>query len=204
MRARAIIAAFIVAIGCAVQANAQVLAVKAGINVSNITQDATFLPDDELVTSPGFMVGAQIRRALNRVVQLQIEGLFTQKGNSFENQSGDLHDVLVINYLEVPVLARVGVMQWGENAVSIHGGPVFSLKAGSRETNNDHGVPRQLMLKTFDLGLAIGGQIEMKKLIIGTRYTVGLSNIFADDPALFGFSEMKNRTFTVFAGYRLR
>jgi len=203
MRARALIAAFIVAIGCAVQANAQVLAVKTGINISNITQDATFLPDDELVAKTGLMVGAQMRRSLNRVVQLQIEGLFTQKGNSFENASGDLHDVLVINYFEAPVLARV-LMKWGENAVSIHAGPAFALKAGTRETNNDHGVPRQLKVKTFDLGVAIGGQLELKKFFIGARYTIGLSNIFDDDPALFGFSEMKNRTFTVFAGYRLR
>lgn len=202
-----IVVAFTAAIGCvgfAGSANAQMLAVKAGMNVSNMTQDATFKPDDELVASPGFMVGAQIRRALNRVFQLQIEGLFTQKGNSLKNEAGDLNNTIVINYIEVPVLARVGVMQWGENAVSIHGGPTFALNAVTQETNNDHRVARPLKLKKFDMGMAIGGQVELKKLIIGARYTVGLSNIFADDPAVFSLSEMKNRTWTFFAGYGLR
>jgi hypothetical protein len=207
MRARVIVAAFIAAIGCvgfAGSANAQMLAVKAGMNISNMTQDATFSPDDKLVASTGFMVGAEIRRALNRVFQLQIEGLFTQKGNSLKNDPGDLNNTIVINYIEVPVLARFGVMQWGENAVSIHGGPTFALSAGTKETNNDHRVARPLKLKTFDMGIAISGQVELKKLIIGARYTVGLSNIFADDPDVFGFSKMKNQALTVFAGYGLR
>ena len=207
MRARVIVAAFIAAIGCvgfAGSANAQMLAVKAGMNSSNITQDATFRPDDELVASPGLMVGAQIRRALNRAFQLQIEGLFTQKGNSFRNEADDLDDTIVINYIEVPVLARFGVMQWGENAVSIHGGPTFAFNAGTEEKNNGHAVARLLKLKKFDMGIAIGGQVELKKLIIGARYTLGLSNIFGDDPDVFGFSRMKNKALTIFAGYGLR
>jgi len=213
-----IVAACIVAIACAGfagPANAQTLAVKAGMNVSNMTQDATFKPDDELVPSGGFMVGVQIRRAVNRVFQLQIEGLFTQKGNSLRNDTEAYHldDMIVINYIEVPVLARFRVTQWGGNAVSVHAGPTFSFNAGTQETNNgrevktgvrlDQRLPA-LKLKTFDTGVAIGGQVELKKLFIGARYTAGLSNIFADDAAVFGFSEMKNRVFTVFAGYGLR
>jgi hypothetical protein len=207
MRARVIVAAFIAAIGCpgfAGSAHAQRLAVKVGVNGSNMAQDATFKPDDELLASSGFMVGAQIRRALNRVCQLQIEGLFTQKGNTFRNDADDLDDTIVINYIEVPVLARFGVMQWGEHAVSIHGGPTFAVNAGTEETNNGHAVARLLKLKTFDMGVAIGGQVELKKLIVGARYTVGLSNIFADDPDDFGFSRLKNKALTVFAGYGLR
>ena len=207
MRARLIVAAFIAAIECvgfAEAANAQMLAIKAGVNSTNITQDAKFRPDDELVAGSGLMVGAQIRRVSNRVLQLQIEGLFTQKGNTFRNEGDDLDDTIVINYIEVPVLARFGLMQWGENAVSIHGGPALAFNAGTEEKNNGHAVARLLKLKTFDMGLAIGGQVELKKLIIGARYTLGLSNIFGDDPAVFGFSRMKNKAFTVFAGYGLR
>jgi hypothetical protein len=61
-----------------------------------------------------------------------------------------------------------------------------------------------LKLKTFDMSLAAGVQVELKKLIVGARYTMGLSNIFADDPDAFGISEMKNKALTVFAGYGLR
>lgn len=209
MRARVIGAAFITAIGSvgvAGSANAQTLAVKAGLNISNITQDATFKPDDELFAGGGFMVGAQIRRAVNRVFQLQIEGLFIQKGNTLRNgsEAPDLDDTIVINYIEVPVLARFAVMQWGKNAVSIHGGPTFAFRAGTMETNNGWDVVTPLKLKRFDMGLAIGAQVELTKLIIGARYTVGVSNIFADDPDAYGFSRMKNQALTVFAGYGLR
>ena len=207
MRARVIVAAFIAAIGCVGfggPADAQTLAVTVGRSTSGMTQNATFKPDDVLGDSDGSMVGAQIRRAVNRVFQLQIEGLFTQKGNVLRNDADDLNNRIVVNYIEVPVLARFGVMQRGQNAVSIHGGPTFAFNAGTRETNNDHGVARPLKLKTFDMGIAIGGQFERKKLIIGARFTVGFSNIFADDPDLFGFSKMKNIVFTLFAGRRLR
>ena len=78
------------------------------------------------------------------------------------------------------------------------------MNAGTEEKNNGHAVARLLKLKTFDMGIAIGGQVELKKLIIGARYTVGLSNIFADDPDDFGFFKMKNKALTVFAGYGLR
>jgi Outer membrane protein beta-barrel domain len=209
MRARVSVAAFIAAIGCvgiAGPANAQMLAVKAGVSVSNITQNATFKPDDELFEGGGFMMGVQIRRAVNRVLQVQIEGLLTQKGNAIRNghKAPDLDDEIVINYVEVPVLARVGVFQWGRTTISIHGGPTFAFIASSTETNNGHSVFSPLKLKTFDMGLAIGSQVELKRLIFGGRYTMGLSNIFADDPAVFSFSEMKNRALTFFAGYRLR
>ena len=207
MRARVIAAAFSTAIGCvgiANSANAQGLAVKVGPNISNITQDTRFKPDDELIAISGSMVGVQIRRAVNRVLELQVEGLFTQKGNTFRNEADDLDDTIVINYIEVPVLARVGVMRRGTKTLSIHGGPTFALNAGTEEKNNGHAVARLLNLKTFDMGMAIGGQFELKKFILGARYTLGLSNIFADDAAVFGFSTMKNRAFTIFAGYGLR
>jgi hypothetical protein len=207
MRARVSVAAFIAAIGCvgfAGSANAQMLAAKAGMTISNMTQNATSKPDDERVPSAGVMVGVQIRRAVNRVLQLQIEGLFTQKGNSLTNDTDGLDDMIVITYIEAPVLARLGVMQWGKKAVSIHGGPTFAFSAGTQETNNGRPVVSKLKMKTFDMGMAIGGQVELKKLIIGGRYTIGLSNIFADDPAAYGFSEMKNRALTLFAGYGLR
>jgi hypothetical protein len=207
MRARVIVAAFTTAIGCAGfagPADAQTLAVTVGTNTSNMTQNATFRPDDVLNDSDGFMVGAQIRRAVNRVFQLQIEGLFTQKGNVLRNDADDLYNTIVVNYIEVPVLARFGVMQRGQNAVSVHGGPTLAFNAGTRETNNGHGVARPLKLKTFDIGIAIGGQFERKRLILGARYTAGLLNIFGDDPDVFGFSAMKSKAFTLFAGCRLR
>jgi hypothetical protein len=150
------------------------------------------------------MLGLQLRRAVHRVVHLQFEALLVQKGNALKNDPGDLHNVIVINYVEVPVLARLDVKRWGRNAVSIHAGPAFAVIAGSRETNNSHHVERPVKLKPFDIGIAFGGQLEVWKIIAGARYTMGLSNVFADDPELFGFSRMKNTAVTVFAGYAVR
>ena len=206
MRAQVIAASFIAVIcaGFAGSANAQTLAVKVGVNDSNMSQDVMFLPDDELAPGSGFMAGLQMRRVVNRVFELQIEALFTQKGNALRNDAADLHNTIVITYFEVPVLARVGVMKRGRSALSLHGGPAFALNAGTKETNNDHLVERPLRLKAFDMGIALGGQVEWRRLIIGARYTWGLSNIFADDPALFGFSSLRNRVLTISAGYELR
>jgi hypothetical protein len=195
------------AVGCAGfarSANAQTLTVKAGVNAANIAQDATFKADDERVAGGGLMVGMQMKRALTRAFQLQIEGLFTQKGNTLRNEGDGMEDTIVISYVEVPALACFGVKRWGRKAVSIHGGPTFAIRTRTVETNNGWDVTTPVKLKRFEMGVAIGGQIELNKIVVGARYTMGVSNIFADDPADFGFSRMKNKVITIFLGYGFR
>jgi len=174
------------------------------MNITDLSQDAKISADDRSNSSAGLMVGAQIRRALTRMLELQLEGLFTQKGNGLINKADNVEDRITINYIEVPLLARVNVLQSGENTLSIHGGPAFAFRTGSEEKNNGRKVGAPLKLKTFDMGLAIGAQVEQNKFLLGVRYTMGLSNIFADDAALYGVSVMKNRAVTLFAGYGFR
>jgi hypothetical protein len=201
---RKLVLVILIAVGFAGSANAQALAVKAGMNITDLSQDATISPGDRSNSSAGLMVGAQIRHALNKVLELQLEGLFTQKGNGLINKADNVEDRITINYIEVPLLARVNVLQSGENTLSIHGGPAFAFSTGGEEKNNGRTVVAPLKLKTFDMGLAIGAQVEQNKFLLGVRYTMGLSNIFADDAALYGFSVMKNRALTLFAGYGFR
>lgn len=180
------------------------IAVKAGINFSNLSQDSKFSPDDKLIGSKGLVAGIMFTRPMSEMVGLQIEGLFSQKGNVLRNEAANIEDKVTLNYLEIPVLARFDLSSSGTTKISVHAGPAFAFKIGSKETNNGEAVANPMKTKSMDIGLAIGGQVAMNKLIVGARYTLGLTNIFDDIPDDFGFTTLKNKVFTVFAGFRIK
>jgi len=57
-------------------------------------------------------------------------------------------------------------------------------------------------LKTLDLGFAFGGGIERRRYLVEARLTVGATDIAA---ASFPHPDaLRNRTFSVMAGFKLR
>ena len=76
----------------------------------------------------------------------------------------------------------------------------------ARETGFDIPLPEvdQINIKPADVGIALGAEIEHKRLTAGARYTLGLSNIFDDDPVLYGVDKLTNRVFAVYAGWLLK
>ena len=78
--------------------------VKAGLNT------AFFSGDDAVDSDPrlGFVGGLAARLPVNPAVAVQLEALYSQKGETFENSNG-VDEVTKLSYLEIPASVRLSV-----------------------------------------------------------------------------------------------
>jgi hypothetical protein len=54
-----------------------------------------------------------------------------------------------------------------------------------------------------DIGLAIGAGVEGPRWVFDVRYTHGLRNFHDDDPDLTAIETIRNRAFTITAGWKI-
>jgi hypothetical protein len=180
-----------------------------GVNFANIDLSATdFSPNmDQRVGGIG---GAFFRYDFRDGFGLQVEGLFTQKGTktSVVDLDGDgITDdySALVNYIEVPILALVGVKAGPTTRVRFFGGPAFAFNVGDRQEGDGVEIPEEeaIDLKSSDVGITFGGGLDINRFLIDLRYTFGLRDINADDAGIDNL-KIKNRTFSVMFGYRFR
>jgi hypothetical protein len=175
--------------------------IKGGFNIASLK--VSF--DDVDLTGDGragLLIGAFVARDFNPNVGMQFEGLFTQKGTEFAAEDNLFDDdaSIKLNYIEFPVLARVSFPA-AAATVRLLAGPTFGFKASqSVEVGNDELDADEVPLKSFDLGLALGGAVEIRQFIIDARYTWGLTDINdGEDP---DEPTVKNNAFSVSFGWR--
>jgi Outer membrane protein beta-barrel domain len=183
---------------CASPAFAQGIAVgvKGGVNVAtqDVTGDAGSPSSDWLTTG---VVGGFVTLPISSWLDVQAEGLYAMKGLRL-NVAG-IKSSLKLDYLEVPVLARVRFAHRYYAA----GGPsmAFALRARARTTFNDFTTELDVMdqVERFDFGVAMGGGVEFGSVVVDGRYTLGLTDIDKDKTDTIA---TKNRTISVTAGFR--
>jgi len=192
-------------LGLGAPAAGQTIAVKAGLTSSNITESPS-IPGDNLQPNAAVMAGVAFASPARGRLALQIEGLFNQKGNHLVNDQAGIDSKLTIEYLEIPVLARFDVASAPAASLRVHTGPAFGFKLHRKETGFGNPLPEedQIKIKGADVGIAFGAEVEHKRLTAGARYTLGLSNIFDDDPVLYGVDKLTNRVFAVYGGWLLK
>jgi hypothetical protein len=104
-----------------------------------------------------------------------------------------------LQYLEIPILARINIGSRSRNGISIYGlvGPVFdiNLKAsiGDRDVKSNY--------ESLDLGLLGGVGIEITRFLVEGRFNQGLRNVLKSDNAA-AFGDIKTRSFAVLFGFR--
>lgn len=171
--------------------------VKAGVNSSTLSTD-----DDAVDVSSrwGAVAGLFAGRNISENVGIQLEGLFSQRGAK-DNTSGS-DTTLRLTYLDVPLTARFG--STSTNNVHFHAftGPQLGIKLSAKAKDDLLGVEIDLDddVKSWDFGWTIGAGVEMNRLSLDARYTMGLTDIDDSDTD----ASTKNRTFTVLLGYRFR
>jgi len=204
-RAIGIAFAGLLILGTGAPAAAQTIAVKAGLTSSNITESPN-IPGDTLQRHMSVMAGVSFTSPPRGRLALQIEGLFTRKGNRLVNEQAGIDSKLTIEYVEIPVLAGFDVASAPSASLRVHAGPTFGFKLHRTETGFDIPLPEvdQINIKPADVGIAFGAEIDHKRLTAGARYTLGLSNIFDDDTVLYGVDKLTNRVFAVYAGWLLK
>ena len=191
-------------------ASAQVTGgVMGGVNLANIDFSATnvSLNFDQRI---GVIGGGFLRYDFRDNFGLQVEGLFSQKGTKTNELNADGVGELdefkaLINYIEIPILAHVGVKTGTATIVRFFGGPAFAFKVSDRQEVNGAEVPseEELDIKSSDVGITFGGGLDINRFIVDLRYTFGLRDINGEVEGLDNL-KVKNRTFSVMFGYRFR
>jgi len=186
------------ALALPLHAEAQI-GVKAGLSSATISfEPESGSPDlSQVRARNGFVGGVFLLLTGNRIGGWQIEFLVQQKG---ARNLLRVDDELTLTYFEIPVLLHVDAWQTkGSTAVFLVGGASvdFNIKAayetdGAREDVKDD-------IRAIDVGLHLGGGLEVGRLTLDARYSWGLLNAFEDGDLNGTF---RNRAFAVTAGLR--
>ena len=158
--------------------------IKGGMNVSNMNVDPQVLEENDSLTS--YALGAWMGLPLNRRLTVQAEALYSVKGDS--ESSGGYTASTRMAYIDVPVVAKIGFRHDSPARPSLFLGPslAINLSANSKleGEGNEFDVDIKDDVRTFDLGLVVGGGVDFAvgKRTVGVelRYSKGLSNIAGD------------------------
>ena len=190
--------AFVTIFLCAGPAAAQgwTYGVKGGVNFSSITFES---PDEDrsLDWRVGAVVGGFMRFPLLSWMDLQPEVLYTVKGG--KEEAFGISSAVLLDYLEVPVLARI---PFAGRKYFIVTGPYFGVRMRARTRTEFSGATEELdvsdSVERLDYGLSAGGGVEIGSIVIDGRYSFSLSDIDADIDEVKG----KNRVITATVGFR--
>ena len=129
----------------------------------------------------------------------QVEGLYSQRGAKDNSEGSETK--LRVTYIDVPVLARFGTSSASGMRFHVFTGPQasFLLSAEARNDDLDLTIDLKDEVESFDLGWTLGAGLEANRFLVDARYTMGLKNMSKDAD-----NDIKNRTFTVMVGFRIK
>lgn len=188
--------------------------VKGGVNLANLEieagiggMEAQVEFDDKL----GFCVGAFISYDISNMLALQPEVLFTMKGAQLLEEGflgeGEFKSKMELNYVEIPVLAKVSIPAGSNIKLNAFAGPAVALKLSAKSKVEFEGESEEEDIediKSNDIGLVIGAGVELGALIVEGRYTLGLTSIF-DESESVGLEDLeistKNKVISIMVGF---
>jgi hypothetical protein len=152
--------------------------------------------------------GAFLVQPISGPLALQVEGLYMPKGAERTETLGgtDVTTTLMLDYFEVPALARVYLARTRARNVYLFGGPFAAMRlnaklkeAAGRPVTSGVTTDISSDVKFFDYGLVLGGGVDISRLVIDARYSWGLTGVEKDVPSS---DSIRNRTFAVLIGFR--
>jgi hypothetical protein len=169
--------------------------IKAGVNLVSLTDveasgsgiSMKMFQKEGMVV--GYHAGAFANIGLGDVIGFQPELLFSMQGGKqklsslFEGFMGGAKQTLQFGYVQIPLLLEVKPFA----GLGILGGPQFGYNISRKSTTSYDGITETLSgsdfddeldgFKKADVGLAFGLQYTFaKKVTIGARYNIGLTN----------------------------
>ncbi len=179
-----------------------------GLNIANMGDDADLLGSmlaNELEdatemswtssksSNSGLGVGAYYVIQTSETVGIQIEGLYVQRGVSFDLSGGgtDAEIALGLDYFEIPLLLRFSPSSQGSVHTHFVVGPVIGFNTsatleasgagGTASEDIDDEVESTIFGMTGGLGVTIDFGTNTA-FMFDARYHLGLSNAVKDDP----------------------
>ncbi len=182
----------ILAIATVAPATAQMsYGVKAGVNYADVSFDGDVASSGRV----GLLAGGFATIPLFGWLAVQPEVIYTVKGTSVD--VADIKSDLIVDYVEVPLLARISIRR----KIYVAVGPAMAFRVRARSRTAFGGSTEEIDLnedvESFDLGVVGAAGIDLGRWVFDGRYTHGLSDIDARDDA-----KMRNRVLSVSAGIR--
>lgn len=168
------------------------IGVKGGVALGTIETDDEL----DLEHRRGITAGLSLMKALSSSLGLGAEVLWTQRGTR-EVGTGV---TMELDYLDVPLLVRVGSSSTNTTRFHVFTGPQAGLRLRARLEGGPTARDLKNEIRPFELAWTAGVGVEMRGWTLDARYTLGLTNV--DDSS--AFDEFTNRTISMMIGYRLR
>ncbi len=171
--------------------------VKAGVNFATLSTDDS---GADLSQKVGLVAGVFLGRSINDRLGMRVEGLMSQRGA--KQLVGSLDTRVNLTYFDLPVLAVFGNTTTDGTHFHAFTGPQasFLVSAKAKEESSGFEIDLKDEVKGVDFGWTLGVGVERGRGSLDARYTLGLTN--ADNSA--SDASIKNRTFAVMVGYRLK
>jgi hypothetical protein len=150
--------------------------IKAGANFARVSG----ADDDDIGDRIGFVAGLFLTTNQG-LIAVQPEVIFSMQGTKFSFGTAK------VDYVQVPILLRVGSSS--KNKASIYGlvGPAFGLLVQDDNWSDP--------IKRSDVGIVVAGGVTFSRLLAEARYTAGLTDFSK------GSTAYKNRVFSLMAGF---
>lgn len=199
-----ILAALALAVPAAVQAQSAV-GIVGGANFATFSGDDA----DDAGHRTGLVVGAFAAFPLGNVLTFRPEVVYTQKGATFEEAG--VEGGLQLDYIEIPVLLRIGVpgvglglhalagptlaFEVGCSADIEGGGLELSADCDDADEGDEAGPERKSFLVGGQVGAGVDLPLAMAILSLDGRYTFDLEGLFDEEDA----ADFSNRVWSVTA-----
>lgn len=173
--------------------------VKGGVNIANQSTDPS---DSELADSrTGLALGGFVGIPVLPSVRVQPEALFMMKGD--QESADGMTGSFKLNYIEVPVLAKIGFLNQSSAHPSLFFGPSISFNTTAKAEVSGGGSDGSTDVKDYvnpvDFGVVVGGGVDFQNFGIDVRYTRGLSNVNDSvDPT----PEINNSVISILGSFR--
>ena len=193
--------------------------IKCGLNIANLTGDDVENADPKIC----LVLGGFLTYELNEMFAIQPEVLFSMKGAKFEDEYTEEYSNYEyydrtegswkLNYLEIPVLAKLNIPMESNVKPNIFIGPALGINLSAtydmdyewwekedgvivdEGSGSDDGDIEDI--KGADFGLIFGAGVEFGKITVDARYNLGLSTIDDSDEE----SDVKNSVISIMLGY---
>lgn len=194
--------------------SAQNFGVKAGLNFSNmVSKDNNRTYSENYKMNTGFHLGPVVDYPLSELISVEAGLFYSTKGYN-EVASGDFASAdykISLNYLDLPIQLKVNY-NLGKGKVFLAAGPYFGYGLNGKveggaalgdisiSSNADvkWGDEDDAILKRFDMGLSLGGGVQVNSFSLGINYALGLANISTSE--VDGYKS-SNRVISVSAGF---
>ena len=185
------------------------IGVRAGVNIATQEYDPDFTEDQSSIIGLNF--GLTYELPISPLLTIQPELHFLQKGTKeeFIEQGATIESEIFLNYLELGIMARFDLLEFGNDAglylgvtphlgYGISGKYKFSGTIGGVSFDEEEDVDfDDDNINRIDFGVGFGAGVHFGNIFIDARYNLGIADISDNDDLT-----INNRGILVGVGYR--